>query len=91
MMATVTTMLLVMKAATAIAAGALNGKGDWRGALSLKGSLTESQAFNLFLAALLGKTSQPSGTTEKFQHLDNTDAFTTTLDSNGNRPNVAIA
>lgn len=77
--------------AAAIASGAFNGKGDWRTALTLKGSLTETQVLNLIMAALAGQTSQPSGTTEKFKHLDGTDAFTTTLDSNGNRTNVAIA
>lgn len=77
--------------AAAIASGAFNGKGDWRTALTLKGSLTETQVMNLMMAALAGVTSQPSGTTEKFKHLDGTDAFTTTLDSNGNRTNVAIA
>lgn len=76
--------------AASIANGALNGKGDWRTALTLLGGLTETQWANLLSAALLGQTSQPSDTTEKFKHLDGSDAFTTTLDSNGNRTNVAI-
>ncbi len=57
----------------------------------LRGDLTLDEAVDLLVAALVGVTSQPSGTTEKFKFVDGADAFTTTFDSNGNRTGVALA
>jgi len=60
-------------------------------AVVLKGGLTHSAALDLILAATIGKSSQPSSTTEKFKFVDNADAFTTTFDSSGNRTAVALS
>jgi len=60
-------------------------------AVVLKGGLTHSAALDLILAATIGKSSQPSSTTEKFKFVDNADAFTTTFDSSGNRTAVSLS
>jgi hypothetical protein len=57
----------------------------------LRGDLSLDEAVDLLVAALVGVTSQPSGTTEKFKFIDGVDAFTTTLDDSGNRTSVALA
>ena len=58
---------------------------------AMRGDRSHSEALDLILAATVGKSSQPSGTTERFKFLDDADAFTTTFDANGNRTAVALS
>ena len=56
-----------------------------------KGSLSYLKMLELNTAALLGKASAPSGSTETFVYADGaTDAFTVTFDANGYRTGVTI-
>jgi hypothetical protein len=75
---------------TATFAGATDSlEGNRDKALLLKGSLNETQAFDLLLAAAAGETSQTDDA-ETFKFLDGTDAFVTTFDESGNRADVAL-
>jgi hypothetical protein len=58
---------------------------------TMRGDRSHSEALDLILAATIGKSSQPSGTTERFKFLDDADAFTTTFDTNGNRTAVSLS
>ena len=58
---------------------------------AMRGDRSHSEALDLILAATVGKSSQPSGTTERFKFLDDADAFTTTFDTNGNRTAVSLS
>lgn len=55
-----------------------------------KGSHSYLDTLELIAAATVGKSSAPSGTTEKFLYLDDTDAFTTTFDGSGFRSDVTV-
>lgn len=75
---------------TATFAGATDSlEGNRDKTLSLKGSLNETQAFDLLLAAAAGETSQTDDT-ETFKFLDGDDAFVTTFDEDGNRVTVEL-
>jgi hypothetical protein len=58
---------------------------------AMRGDRSHSEALDLILAATVGKSSQPSGTTERFKFLDDADAFTTTFDDDGNRAAVSLS
>ena len=57
----------------------------------MKGSLSVLSVIELVAAALLGRSSAPTATTEKFVHLDGvTDAFTVTFDTDNYRSSVSV-